>query len=88
MACFDGTSPSGSIPNGGTLTIQFCKAGATSPVEITVDNGDGDTRTVVIDLDANGCGSASFDVPSNWSVVNLNHPGCAEWTAIVEPSAT
>jgi hypothetical protein len=84
--CFDGTTPVGTVPAEGTITIKFCRDSATSPATITIDDGEGDVRTVEIPLDENHCGTITWQVPAGWSVVNLNYPGCVEWSLIVTPA--
>ena len=67
-----------------TITINNpTMGGQTATVE--VDNGDGDTETVEIQLDEHGKGSKQWTVPdSGWTVVNVNMVGESEITVIVE----
>ena len=74
------------VPAGDQLEICFTNpALAGTKVTITLDNGEGQSASVDIDLNSEGYGCTSWTVPSTgWDIVKMNQPTSLEHMVVVE----
>ena len=63
---------------GGTAHVSVSGATPNSSVTVTVNNGGEITENIIMTTDANGNGSADWEVPGDWIQASFNTEGAEE----------